>query len=175
MKTSWVIAAASSAVALVAVTVSVVLIVTRQAESPPATVPAPTSTASTAPIPATRARDGYARWSSADVLRAFGEAGLEVGAVVPLEPRDQGLAPVTEREGVRFLIPSLGRDAGGRIFSFADPQSLAAKRDYYSRLGRATAVAFSWLFDKGNVLVQINGALPRARAQAYADTMQRLR
>lgn len=114
----------------------------------------------------------FERWHPAEVIAAFRSAGLEVGDIVQLEPSSQGLAPITEKEGIRFLIPSIGADAGGRIFSFRNEADLAAKRAYYEGLNRRGSMTFSWIFVRENILVQINGTLPQERARRYEAAIQ---
>jgi len=80
---------------------------------------------------------------------------------------DYGLAPMTAVEGTRFLIPSLCPDCGGRALSFASPQNLEVTKVYYVELGQASAMFFSWVFVKDNILVQINGDLPEEKAKQY--------
>jgi hypothetical protein len=111
--------------------------------------------------------------TSAEVVKAFVDAGLEATTPTPIAKGDQGLAPVTEREGTRFLIPSLGADMGGRVFTFATQGDLDAKKKYYDDLGKGSSAFFSWTFAKNLVLVQINGALPEAKAWQYQDALNR--
>lgn len=89
---------------------------------------------------------------------------------------DYGLAPMTAVEGMRFLIPSLCPDCGGRVLSFASSEDLEVTKAYYAELGRASAIFFSWVFVKDNILVQINGDLPEEKAKQYEavlDAMER--
>jgi hypothetical protein len=86
-----------------------------------------------------------------------------------MEPRDYGLAPLLARSGVRFLIPSLGADSGGRVMAFRNKDDLRSVKRYYDDLGRGSAALFSWAFanERRLILVQINGDLPRAKALRY--------
>lgn len=108
---------------------------------------------------------------SSDVTDAFTEAGLEATEVRPMTRDDYGLAPYLAIEGSRFLIPSLGDNAGGRVMTF-DSDDLQRTRHYYDELGESSAALFSYTFVNGNVLVQINGDLPEAKAQEYDDVLQ---
>lgn len=109
---------------------------------------------------------------SSDVTDAFTEAGLEATEVRPMTRDDYGLAPYLAIEGSRFLIPSLGDDAGGRVMTFDSDDDLQRTRHYYDELGESSAALFSYTFVNGNVLVQINGDLPEAKAQEYDDVLQ---
>lgn len=118
---------------------------------------------------------GFERWHSTEVVAAFRSAGIEVGEVSAIEPSTQGLAPVTEKEGLRFLIPSLGAEAGGRVFSFRNEADLAAKRAFYEGLNRRSSTTFSWVFVRENILVQINGRLGQAQARQYEAALVAMR
>jgi hypothetical protein len=87
-----------------------------------------------------------------------------------MTPKDYGAAPYL-CEGVRFAILSLGNDAGGRIFlckKKADRDRLAS---YYRNLGKTSALFFSWVFVKGNVVLQLNGDLDEQRAKELASSI----
>jgi len=131
--------------------------------------PDPTNTVgpATAPaLPPTQTTT-FQKWSSSQVVNAFQSAGLEAENARPMTRDDYGMAPMTAIEGTRFLIPSLGEDRGGRILSFASQQDLEQTQQYYVELGRSSALFFSWVFAKDNVLVQINGDLPEDKARQY--------
>lgn len=101
-----------------------------------------------------------------DVVAAFKAAGLEAENTRPMTKDDYGAAPYV-CTGTRFYVPSIGADNGGRIFicdSTEDRDSLA---NYYTELGKSSALFFSWVFIKDNVVVQINGDLPEETARKY--------
>ena len=100
------------------------------------------------------------------VVAAFKAAGLEAENSRPMAKDDYGMAP-TVCQGTRFFIPSLGPDNGGRIFICDNPSFQAAMAGYYQALGSSDAKLFSWVFEKGHILVQINGQLPSAAAHKY--------
>lgn len=117
----------------------------------------------------------YVKWNGQNVVNAFKSAGLEAEGTYQMTKDDYGLAPLMAVEGLRFFIPSLCSDCGGRIMSFDDPTGLEATKAYYVELGKSSAALFSWVFVKDNILVQINGDLPEDRAlkyQAALETMQ---
>lgn len=101
-----------------------------------------------------------------DVISAFKNAGLEAENPTPMGPRNYGLAPYVCK-GVRFLIPSLGEDSGGRALACPNAADRDAIAGYYERLGKKSAAFFSWVFVKGNVVVQINGDLEEEKARKY--------
>jgi hypothetical protein len=104
------------------------------------------------------------------VVAAFKAAGLEAENSRPMTKDDYGMAPPV-CQGTRFFIPSLGPDNGGRIFICENQSVQAALAGYYQALGKSDATLFSWVFEKGNILVQINGALPKTTAQKYESAI----
>jgi hypothetical protein len=100
------------------------------------------------------------------VIAAFKSAGLEAEQARPLTTEDYGNAPYL-CAGLRFFIPSLGAGNGGRLFVCNNPGEQAALAGYYQNLGKTGAAYFSWVYIKGTLLLQINGALPEASALKY--------
>jgi hypothetical protein len=125
--------------------------------------------------------------TSEDVVQAFKDEGLEVGESYDVDA-EEGPNPVprTYKEGTRFTIPSLERratgkakvggpdnGAGGRVFAFESEEDLAPARDYYEGLEQASGMFFSHVFVGGNTLVQINGELPKSRADEYEAALSK--
>lgn len=121
----------------------------------------------------------YAKWNSTQAIEAFLAAGLEAERPYKMGPRDYGLAPY-RGEGTRFIVPSLCAedeteepcDKGGRVLSFDNAEDQEAVRDYYVELGERSAVFFSWVFEKDNLVLQLNGDLEEEKAYAYNATLQ---
>lgn len=106
--------------------------------------------------------------TSADVVAKLRSEGLVADNPTAMEPKDFGIAPVSE-DATRFLIPSLGADNGGRAFVFKSTDELQKTKSSYDDLGKESGLLFSWTFANGNkgVLVQINGDLPKVQAKRY--------
>lgn len=104
------------------------------------------------------------------VVEEFADSGLEFEDPRRMQPRDYGMAPYL-CQGARFLIPSLGEDSGGRVFVCKNKKDRDALANYYRSLGRATAMAFSWVFVKGNIVLQINGELDEQLAKEYGSSI----
>lgn len=126
--------------------------------------------------------DGGAGGSSAPALTSkqvvakLDAAGLEAARPRPMENDDFGLAPKRTDDATRFLIPSLGSDSGGRVLVFTDTEDLEATKSYYDKLGESSAAFASHTFaneDRG-VLLQLNGELPKAKAEKYGNVVQDL-
>ena len=112
----------------------------------------------------------YAQPSPEDVIASFKRTGLEAEKPTKMRPKDYGMAPYV-CTGLRFLIPSLGADSGGRIFACPNDADRDAIARYYQDLGRRSAAFFSWVFVKGNVVVQINGDLDDQTSEKYKEAI----
>lgn len=124
--------------------------------------------------PAVTATPVFQRWTSNQVLEAFRAAGLEVGDTWAMTDDEYGLSPARAPDATRFLIPSMCADCGGRIFAFDDPAQLKAGEMYFVKLGENNRLYFSWTFVRDNILVQIGGDLPEARAQEYEKALRKM-
>ncbi|MFC4387760.1 stress protein [Gracilibacillus marinus] len=109
-----------------------------------------------------------------DVISAFKDAGLEVGETSEMTKDDFGLGPMKSEEGIRFLIPSLGENNGGRILTYKNESDLDEMKEYYDSLGEESAMFFSWTIKHKNVLVQINGDLPEEKYEEYKKALESL-
>jgi len=115
----------------------------------------------------------FAAFTAQQAIDAFEAAGLATGAYYPMTKDDYGIGPYVG-VGIRFLIPSLGVDKGGRVVAFDNEEDMELLRSYYEELGRQSALFFSWVYVHQNVLLQINGDLPEDQALQYKvalDTM----
>ncbi len=109
---------------------------------------------------------------SAEVVQAFRDAGLEVGESYPVEQEpgwDERPVPRTYEEAARFLVPSLGADAGGRVFVFGFEEDLRAVRGFYEDLASSER---PYVYDEGLVLVQISNQLPEGEAERYGAALK---
>lgn len=112
---------------------------------------------------------------SSQVVDAFKQAGLECENTRAMTKEDYGMAPMSAKEGTRFFIPSLGADNGGRIMSFVSKDDLTKTKDFYEKMGKESAMFFSWVFAKDNILVQINGNLKEDKAKQYEAALNNLK
>ena len=117
--------------------------------------------------PATTTPSAFVMWDPQQVLDAFLADGLEASNPRSIISNDYGLVPMLAIDGIRFYLPSICSDCGGRIMSFADQEKLQIVKDYYGQMGRFSAILFSWVFVKDNILVQLNGRLSEANARKY--------
>ncbi len=111
-------------------------------------------------------------YSSADVIAAFQAAGLEVGDTSVIPTDDPGPVPNSYVEATRFLIPSLGPDSGGRVFSFASVGERDMVLEYYQNLPLAGFT--TWVTADGLLVLQINNQLPRERWLEYVAVFEGL-
>ena len=137
--------------------------------APTTTAPAPAvqpTKAATQPSVSATETPSPAVVTADDVVAAFVAAGLEAEGARPMTRDDYGAAPFVG-EGVRFLIPSLGEDMGGRIIVVPDAADRERLATYYRDLGKQSAMFFSHVFEVGDVVVQINGRLADDVAAQY--------
>lgn len=109
------------------------------------------------------------------VVAVLKTANLEVESPTAMEPKDYGMAPMTATSGIHFLVPSVCPDCGGRIMSFANSSDRDAVKAYYDALGKSSAAFFSWVFIRENILIQINGELPKAKADLYQAALDNMK
>ena len=145
-----------------------------QNSKPIATVPVIQPTAIPPTIAPTSPAETFQKFNSANVISAFKSAGLEAEQTSVMTPKDYGLAPLVAVEGTHFIVPSLCSDCGGRVLSFANQDDLSKTKAYYDNLSKQSAAFFSWVFVKDNILVQINGTLPEAKAKQYQSALDNL-
>lgn len=105
-----------------------------------------------------------------DVLLSFKEAKLEAENPIKMGVDDYGAAPYV-CEGKRFFIPSLGDDKGGRVFICNNNNDRDNLAKYYQDLGKSSALFYSWVFIKGDIVVQINGNLSEDIARKYEEAI----
>ena len=136
----------------------------------PTSTNTPTPTITITPSPTPR----FDKWNVQQVQEAILSAGLEFANPTTMTKDDYGMAPISAKEAIHFFIPSLCSDCGGRLYSFAKPEDLALMEAYYTELGRQSAMFFSWVFVKDNILIQINGDLSEEKAQKYNEVLIQL-
>lgn len=131
------------------------------------------------PVPATSTPEPtptpvFVKWTTQNVIDIFKASGLEAENSYPMTKDDYGAAPMRAIEAIRFFIPSMCSDCGGRILSFSNQEDLEITKTYYDELGKSSAWFFSWIFIKDNILIQINGDLPEDKAKAYEMALNNL-
>ena len=115
------------------------------------------------------------KWTSDQALQAIQSAKLEAENVRSIEPKDYGLAPMLAKEGKRLYLPSLCDECGGRLLVFASKADLEKTKAFYDAQAKESAAFFSWVFVKDNLLLQLNGELPKEKAEAYNAALQSLK
>jgi hypothetical protein len=109
------------------------------------------------------------------VIRQFQQAGLEAADPRPMTADDYGLAPlVCQDNSMRFFIPSLGPNAGGRVFVCPSTDEVDELKLFYARQGQQNPELRSWTFVNERVLVQLNGGLPQEQAERYGEVLNEL-
>ncbi len=117
---------------------------------------------------AQKSTDNSVPITTESIIKQFKTDGLEVGKVSDLPNQEFGNG---RKEGKRILIPSLGEDAGGRLFIFKDAKSLAQAKGYYDGLSNMGPLFYSHTHQNGLILLQMNGDMSDADFKKYADSI----
>lgn len=102
------------------------------------------------------------------LITAFTEAGLEAEDPTELDNKEFGN---TREEGMRILVPSLGEDAGGRVFEFKNKEDMEKAKSYYDELSAQGPLFYSHTYSKGNFLLQMNGDMEDGQFEKYKKVM----
>jgi hypothetical protein len=93
--------------------------------------------------------------------------------VQPQRHESDSLVPDVWKEQARFLMPSAGRDTGGRVFTFEDEEDLRTVQSYYEGLNDLGGLfCCSHVYAEGPVLVQVPGEVPKRRADEYGRVLR---
>ncbi|MGE7917969.1 stress protein [Viridibacillus sp. NPDC093762] len=102
------------------------------------------------------------------ILKGFKSDGLEVGKVSKLNNREFGNL---RKDGKRVLIPSLGKDNGGRLYEFKNKKDLKRVKSYYDELGNGGPMFYSHTHQRGLFLLQMNGDMSDKDFAKYVKSM----
>jgi hypothetical protein len=109
---------------------------------------------------------GGAGGTADQILAAFVAAGLEAEGGKAMTEADYGDAPVL-CTGTQFALPSLGESKVGHVFICDRREEMTSLKTYYNVRGQGNPELRSWTFSKENVLLQLDGSMPRETAQQY--------
>lgn len=105
-----------------------------------------------------------------DVINYFKDDNLELGEVSDLPNDEFGNI---RKEGKRLLVPSLGADAGGRLFLFDNEENLKKAKSYYDELGNNGPMFYSHTHQSGLFLIQMNGGMEDNEFAKYAASLEK--
>lgn len=105
-----------------------------------------------------------------DVIKFFKDDNLELGEVSDLPNDEFGNI---RKEGKRLLVPSLGADAGGRLFLFDNEENLKKAKSYYDELGNNGPMFYSHTHQSGLFLIQMNGDMEDNEFAKYAASLEK--
>lgn len=114
------------------------------------------------------ATEGSKNLTTNDVIESFKSAGLEAETPTDLPQEEFGN---TREEGKRILVPTLGEDAGGRLYKFKNESDLEQAKAYYDELSNSGPLFFSHTYAKGNFLIQMNGDMEDGKFEEYKKVM----
>ena len=107
------------------------------------------------------------------VIDRFQLVGLPVGPSRVISEADIGSFAETPDEAIAFGIP-LCTDCSGRVLAFASVSAMERAMAHLQQTPSLGDGASSWLFPYGQVLVQLDGRVPREWAVQYQDALQSL-
>ena len=110
--------------------------------------------------------------SSAGVVQAFEEAGLEVGEPYPVDEDPNWTSnnvPKTYEEGTHF---DAAEDQGGQVLVFENRRDLEVMKKYWENFNEKGGFFYSHVYERDNALLHINGKLPKSRADEYNEVFQ---
>jgi hypothetical protein len=115
------------------------------------------------------------RWRSDQVINLFKTVGLEVSNARSLSKDEltRTAVPATMRDAATFTIPSLCAVCGGSVYSFESQEALDRVKRYYESQNQGSG-KISWVIVKDNVLVQLNGELPKNVHDKYEQVLKDL-
>lgn len=108
--------------------------------------------------------------STEDVIKHFKDDNLELGEVSDLPNDEFGNI---RKEGKRLLIPSLGADAGGRLFLFENEEDLQKAKSYYDELGNSGPMFYSHTHQSELFLIQMNGDMEDNEFAKYVASLEK--
>lgn len=59
-------------------------------------------------------------------------------------------------------------------FRIAEEKEATALKTFYDKLGESSAIFHSWTYQKGSVILQLNGSLDQAKADEYGKVIAAL-
>ena len=134
----------------------------------------PTDVPTSAPTDGSMDAPVFQQWNAQQVIDAFVANGLEVGDYLIMTEEYYSAALAVAIEGIRFKIPSFCENCGGKILVFENIEDLETTKNYYVDLGNQDAELFSWVFVKGNILVEMDGFLDEELAAKYEAALNTL-
>ncbi|MED0905844.1 stress protein [Bacillus cereus] len=104
------------------------------------------------------------------IISEFKSAGLQAANPTGLSEKEFGNL---RKEGKRIIVPALGEDKGGRLFEITKKDDLEKVKKYYDELGNSSPLFFSHTYEKGNVLLQMNGDMKDEEFAKYKDVLDK--
>lgn len=113
--------------------------------------------------------DSFQRYGADNVVQAYRKAGLSVEDVRAGTRSAQDQSPNVATEAKDFTIASIA-PKGGQILVFKTQKDLDTMKTWFAQF---PALA-PYVYAHGNVLVQLNSALPKAEAEKYRSALEAL-
>ena len=108
--------------------------------------------------------------SSSEIVQAFEDEGLTVVNPRPVQDDDLGMAPQTFEEGTHF-VASTQEDLGAKVFTYESKDDLRQMQTFYESF---SGMFYSHVYTNDLTLLQINGQLPKSKADQYGDVLEQM-
>jgi hypothetical protein len=112
----------------------------------------------------------FQQYKAADAIAAFQQAGLPAENVKDAVRGADVVAPNLAIETKEFTIPAIA-PKGGQVQVFKERKDLDTLVNWYAQF---PALA-PYVYTRGNVLVQLNAALPKPEAEKYKAALEAMK
>ncbi|MGW8956593.1 hypothetical protein [Paenibacillus sp. NPDC055715] len=109
-----------------------------------------------------------------EVVAKFKAAGLEAENTREMKPKDYGPLPMKAKSATVFYLPSIGEKNNGHVFVFDNKEDLQELKKRYEDMGKESAMFFSYLYEKDNILLHMTGQAKEEQFKKYQDVIDTL-
>ncbi|MCI2948090.1 hypothetical protein FH144_06585 [Staphylococcus caledonicus] len=105
-----------------------------------------------------------------DVINKFKSESLSVKNLRTMKHKDFGMAPMKSEDAKIFTVED---NKNARIFKFKNKKDLEETKKYYDELGKSSAIFYSYVYAKDNMLIQMNGDIDDNVFNKYKTAMDK--
>jgi len=109
-----------------------------------------------------------------DASDAFKRASLDVVNARQMTSADYGTIPMIADEAMRFFVPSIGDNRGGRIYSFSSNANLLRVKQAAEAVVNSQG-AHPWVSVNSNLVLELSGSMSSTLAAQYQKAFNAIR
>lgn len=109
-----------------------------------------------------------------DIVSKFKAAGLEAENSREMKPKDYGPLPMKAKSAAVFYLPSIGKTNNGHVFVFENNEDLKELKSKYEDMGKQSAMFYSHVYEKDNILLHMTGQATEEQFKKYQDVVDGL-